>query len=189
MSAGSDLRYARESAGLTQRELALRVRTRQPRVCEAETPGRNPGSRTVDRYLAATGHRYVVVPSRATTAVEAAEAVGESLNDPDRAFREVVQLSDDLVKSDPAVRVALVAAPPASTGDLRYDGLIAGVVEYRLSEDGLPVPGWVHEPSRRAPQEWFVDPTPGTEQLSRDRSPEPFTRRNIYLDASELASV
>ena len=191
MSASGTLRYARRSAGLSQRDLARRAGVYQPRIAEAEAARFDPGSGTLDRVLAATGHRLVVVSSRATTAAETADAVRDALEagNEARAFREVIQLSDDLAATTPSIRLVLVAAPPASTGDHRYDGLLAGVVEFHLAPDRLPLPDWVGEPARTAETDWYVDPTPGTEHLSRDHSPEPFTRRNIYLDVSELASV
>ncbi len=191
MSTSTQLRYARRAAGLTQRELARRAGSVQPRVAEIEAAGADTRVSTFTRLLAATGHRLVLIPSRGTTAAETADAVRDALDrgDEPRAFREVLQLADDLVSSPPEIRIALAAAPPASTGDERYDALVAGVVEYRLSERALPLPGWVSEPARSASTPWFVDTTPGTEELSRARSPEPFSRRNVFLDAAELASV
>jgi hypothetical protein len=145
----------------------------------------------VDRLLAAAGHRLVVLPSRATTAAETAEAVRDALqrDQEDRAYREVIQLADDLAAAKPPIRLALVAAPPSPTGDERFDALIAGLVEYRLTADSVPLPDWVSEPERRATAQWFVDPTPGTEALSQAQSPAAFSRRNVYLDPAELASV
>jgi transcriptional regulator with XRE-family HTH domain len=191
MTARDALRYARKRSGLSQRDLARLAGVRQPRIAEAESERGDLRSATLDRFLAPTGHRLVVLPSRATTAAETGEAVRDALaeNDHERAFREIIQLSDDLASSEPAIRVALVAAPPPLTDAPRYDALLAGVVEYRLTQNQLPVPAWVEEPARSAEAPWYVDPTPGTEALSREHSPESFTRRNVYLDVSELASV
>ena len=191
MTACAQVRYARHAAGITQRELARRTGSAQPRIAEVEAERTDARSSTIDRLLAATGHRLVVLPSRATTAAETAEAVQEALEHghENTAFREVIQLSDDLAASQPAIRLALVAAPPATTGDERFDALIAGLVEYRLSVDAVPLPEWVAEPTRRATTSWFVDATPGTENLSRAHTPAPFSRRNVFLDATEFASV
>ena len=191
MTACAHVRYARRAAGITQRELARRTGSAQPRIAEVEAERTDARASTIERLLAATGHRLVVLPSRATTAAETAEAVREALKQrqENTAFREVIQLSDDLAASQPAIRLALVAAPPATTGDERFDALIAGLVEYRLSGDALPLPEWVADPARRATTSWFVDATPGTEDLSRAQSPAPFSRRNVFLDATELASV
>lgn len=51
------LRRARLDAGLTQAQLAERLGVTQPTVAALERPGSNPRIRTLERALAATGHR------------------------------------------------------------------------------------------------------------------------------------
>jgi transcriptional regulator with XRE-family HTH domain len=57
MEADALIRAARAEAGLTQAELARRLRTSQPAIVKLERPGANPTVRTLDRVLRATGHR------------------------------------------------------------------------------------------------------------------------------------
>jgi transcriptional regulator with XRE-family HTH domain len=57
MEADAVVRAARAQAGLTQAELARRLRTSQPAIVKLERPGTNPTVRTLDRVLRATGHR------------------------------------------------------------------------------------------------------------------------------------
>jgi transcriptional regulator with XRE-family HTH domain len=54
---GNLIRTAREAAGLTQEELAARLRISQPAVAKLERPRSNPAVATLDRVLRATGHR------------------------------------------------------------------------------------------------------------------------------------
>lgn len=55
------LRQARTDARITQSELARRLGVTQPTVAAWERPGANPTVRTLERVLAATGHRLEVV--------------------------------------------------------------------------------------------------------------------------------
>ena len=50
------IRQARQSAGLTQTELASRAGVKQPEIARLETAGANPRIATLDRVLAASGH-------------------------------------------------------------------------------------------------------------------------------------
>ena len=54
---GALLRSAREAAGLTQTELAERLETSQSVIARLESPRSNPRFRTLERAIAATGHR------------------------------------------------------------------------------------------------------------------------------------
>ena len=56
MEAANLIRDARRAAGLTQSELARRLRRSQAEVARLETPGSNPTLQTLKRTLAATGH-------------------------------------------------------------------------------------------------------------------------------------
>ena len=54
------IRSARREAGLTQHELARRLRISQPAVAKLERPGANPTVATLDRALRATGRRLML---------------------------------------------------------------------------------------------------------------------------------
>lgn len=49
------IRQARESAGLTQAELASRAGVKQPEIARLETAGANPRIATLEKVLAASG--------------------------------------------------------------------------------------------------------------------------------------
>lgn len=55
------LRDARRHAGLTQAELAERLDTTQSAVAKLERSGANPTVETLDRAVAATGHRLQLI--------------------------------------------------------------------------------------------------------------------------------
>lgn len=63
---GKLLREARESAGLTQAELAARLGTNQSSVARLESPRSNPRLSTLQRALAATGNQLELKLQAAT---------------------------------------------------------------------------------------------------------------------------
>jgi hypothetical protein len=65
MEAATMIRTARERAGLSKRELARRAATSPAAVVAYERGDRDPSVRTLQRILAATGHRGDVVVRRA----------------------------------------------------------------------------------------------------------------------------
>ena len=67
MNAGATLRDARHRAGLSQAELAKRAGTSQATISAYESGAKEPGISTLERLLAATGHRLEVQESAATT--------------------------------------------------------------------------------------------------------------------------
>jgi ribosome-binding protein aMBF1 (putative translation factor) len=57
----SALIRARTDAGLTQEQVAARMRSTQPAIARLESGGRMPSTRTLKRYAEATGHRLKIV--------------------------------------------------------------------------------------------------------------------------------
>jgi predicted transcriptional regulator len=51
------IKRARKAAGLTQADLARRARMKQPEIARLESAGANPRLSTLNRVVAATGHR------------------------------------------------------------------------------------------------------------------------------------
>jgi transcriptional regulator with XRE-family HTH domain len=56
------IRTARQSAGMTQAQLAATLGVSQPVVARLESVGANPTFATLDRALRATGHRLELTP-------------------------------------------------------------------------------------------------------------------------------
>jgi transcriptional regulator with XRE-family HTH domain len=189
MSAATLLRAARQATGLSQRSLAALAGRRQPQIADVERGKHDVTVDVLTELLAATGHRLVAVPSTRTSAADSAAAIRRALatGQHERAFREALQLSDDLKASEPAVRAALCAAAPELTGDPRYDALIAALVELHLPRDSRP--SWVREGTRALQDRWFVDDTPGLAELNVAETPAALLRHGVVLAASELASV
>lgn len=187
------LKQARLASGLSTRALARRAHTAPARLSEIERDVHDPAVGTLDRSVRAAGWQLAVLPTRAPTAATVALGIREEATrsggevDENRAFRSLLALSDGLVSAEPATRVALCVAPPLPTGDLRIDAALAAVVEHHLTRTALPVPAWVHEPSRFLVEPWIPDPYAGPEIVAE--APEAFRRHGVLLSARELESV
>lgn len=189
-TASSLLKQARAAAGVSTRELASAAGSAQPRVTEIERGASDPRVDTLEGLLRAIGYQLVVLPTRAPTAAAVAQAICDDLDDrvsDERAFRALLVLSDGLSASIDPIKVALTVAPPPSTGDLRFDAAIAGIVEHHLTASGLPVSEWVHEPARILDEPWTPDPSASTD-IEAD-TPAALRRHGVLLAAAELASV
>lgn len=191
MTSSTLLRAARGAGGLSQRALADKAGIPQPRIADIEAGAHDTTVGRLEELLAPLGQRITFLPSERRPVWEAAVAVADAVADADerRAWREVIQLSDDLNASDGAVRVALSVAEPPPTGDLRYDALIAGVVDHWLSRGRLPRPTWVRAPERTLEPAWDVEPLPELRAAARETTPRAFARHGVFVAASEFESV
>ncbi len=185
------VRTARRSRDLIQRQLADVSHRTQPEIARLERSGQAVSANLVDLLVRAARCRLVALPTDRTPVAEHADAIAELLrhHDENRAFRQVIQLADDLAHEHGAERVALAVAPPPPTRDPRFDALIEGVTEFRLREENLPLPTWLIGTSTKLADTWFVDRYSIDDQNVVDATPEPLLRRNVVLDRSELMSV
>ena len=162
-------------------------------VCNHCNRARRPAvsANPVDLLIRAARCRLVVLPTDRTPVAEHADAIAEFLghHDENRAFRQVIQLADDLAHEHGAEGVALAVAPPPPTRDVRFDALIEGVTEFRLREEKLPLPRWLKGATTKLADTWFVDHYTIGDHNVIAATPEPFLRRNVVLDQSELRSV
>jgi len=184
------LRGARRAAGLTQRALAEVTHEHQPAIAAIESGQRGVTYEHLVRLLAPTGHKLQVFKTTSSSAHEVANKVYERLraNRESDAFREIIQLSDDLNAASRVDLVCLTATKPPSTGDSRYDALIAGICDLYISRSRVPRADWITQ-TRALPVEWFVDDVPEFHGNARRTTPKELAKRNVFLAASELESV
>ena len=191
MDSGSALRTARAARGKTQRQLASDAGTHQPHIAAIESGAHDTTVSGLERHLQALLYRLTVLPTRRRPAWEAALDVADHLSAADEAsaFREILQLSDDLAQSPADIRVALVVTPPPDTKDARFDALLAGVVDYWLEECSAPRPAWLDEPHRTSDVPWFVEPLEELHEAVRQATPPPVLRHGVVLAEAELRSA
>lgn len=183
------IRTVRRSAGLGVRECATLSGVAHSRISEYESGRHVPSVSRLEEIARSAGLRFVPapVPTSSASVAEAADEIYELLLDgaPFRkAMRIVFQLNDDLTSTPNYVLGALVAAPAPTTGDLRFDALIAGLVEWHTSRRGLPIPPWVDESCRNVDPPWHFDPNtdPGD-------AVDEFARHGVIIGPSELVST
>lgn len=122
-----------------------------------------------------------------TIAAKIAESV--STRDAARAFRLFIQLADNLAAEHGVIRVALTVSEPASTGSDHWDAALAAVCEYRLNQESLPMPSWVHDTRRTLAAPWLLtvsDDTPVPVDI--DVVPAEFRSRGVLFEAASLES-
>ncbi|TFB74130.1 XRE family transcriptional regulator [Cryobacterium glaciale] len=185
------LRSIRRTHGLSQGVVAKRAQTSAPALSHIENGRREPSAATLDKLLLATGNRLGVVPTRRAGSLEAGAAIHDELaiGDVQSAFRSFIQFSDNLAAEDGVTRVVLAANEPEPTGSVLWDAALAAVSEYWLRRDGLPIPKWVESPNRAVPQRTILSSSAYTRTIRDENVPAEFSRRNIALDKSVLASV
>ena len=105
-----------------------------------------------------------------------ASAIAEDLAD-DReseALRLLFGFADDFRGSSRPGRIALIAAEPPTTGDPRFDAVLAGAAEFFASEAGLAAPAWVEEPGRFLEPWWF-------DAYTLAHTPAAFARHGVFM--------
>lgn len=182
------VREARRGRGLTQRGLAEKAGVTQSALAHIERAAHDTLAATLDRLIGAAGYQIILIPTTSSSASTWAERIYETLRTrtdaEEYAFRALISLSDQLGAADGPLRVALCVAGPARCGDERFDAAIAALVEHHLAKDGLPIPGWVHDPWRTLAEPWAVTP-----YIDASEVPPALLRHGVMLAASELASV
>jgi hypothetical protein len=78
----------------------------------------------------------------------------------------------------------LLAAEPSSTGDQRWDVLLAALAEHLAARDGRGAPPWSE--SRRLERFWFPFNTPAARVDAVVHAPAAFRRRGVFVSIHEL---
>lgn len=107
------------------------------------------------------------------------------------ALRFVVRFVNACLAAGPAKTESLVAAAPPSTGEARYDALIAAAVEYVCGRLGVIAPAWTSEPPRSIDAFWEPDEPDITEprgyRIAHGLSV--FKRHGVLLAENDLVAV
>jgi len=77
----------------------------------------------------------------------------------------------------------MVLVPPSSTGDERWDTLLAAAIRLRLHSIGAPAPTWTHKPP--LPRMWWPRAHTRAKAINDfNRAPAELRRVGIFLDES-----
>jgi len=193
MTIVSSLRRARKNAQLTLSEVAAPSGVGETNLSAIENARRDPSTATVQRIADTLGVTFVAVPVRGrSSAALAAAAItdAQTSGNPRLAYRNFIQFADDLAAVDPVTRVVLVAEEPERSGE-RWDDALAALVEYRLTQAAAPLPQWVRERTGDRKHTWEPQRSSVPLPVGADENlvPEPFRRRGVLIEESELVSA
>lgn len=192
---GAAVRAERTRRGITQTELASRSGTTRQWISAFER-GRHRVE--TDLALAAIGALGLSVdlspdppvPANGLlTVTETARLIRGELDrgDVEFALRLLARsVADCRTMIDPTERAPAMSAPP-STGDHRWDALLAATFEREARLAGMTPPDWTDTPA--LPDAWFPDPDPLLADRQRSATPPELADRNIFFDERNLVSL
>ncbi len=191
MDAAVILKAARRRAGLTQTQLAERAATTQSAIAAYEGGSKQPSMATLNRLVTGAGLSvaWSLAPARSLV-FATVEAMANSLHrhDEHEALRLAAELWGRLagIAGDLA---AEIEDDPGSTGDLRWDALIGGLVERAAHAGGIRTPVWTAAKARFLDRWWFVTPYRSLHASALVDTPAELANRNVFLHSSSLDGV
>lgn len=193
---GAAVRAARRAQGLTQAQLAERAGVGRQWLVALEKGHDRAELGKAIAVLAALGlragtHAESTPPAGRTwlTATDAAEAIRDELDrgDTDFALRLLARaLNDFRSLTDDVDRASFLAEPP-STGDRRWDTLLAAAVGRACRHASVTAPGWTRTPPLAS--WWFPVFDPVLTARTMQRTPADLASKGIWLDERALAVV
>ena len=182
----------RRKNGLTLREVARSGGTSEPNVSAYERGAKRPSARTLERLVAVIEagadspvHRGQLLTASATAAaLRQGLRLGWSTADLLRLVREM--RSNATLVAEPADRAAFFAAP-STTGDPRWDAMLAASVEDLCLRHGLDPPAWTI--GHALPTFWFVGSSHSLDAYVFARTPISMQVRGVMVDPADLEAV
>lgn len=187
-----ELRSERRAAGLTLAAVARAAGTSTPNVSAYERGTKRPNTATRARITAAVragsesavhARNLVTIPA-AAAAIRSGLRRGATTSELLRVVRESRSNAKFVVSV--ADRDAFYA-PPSTTGDRRWDAMLAGVTEMDALRTGHPVPRWAR--GHALPHLWFVGSSPSLDAYAMAHTPPPLALRGVVIDEASLESV
>jgi hypothetical protein len=188
---GWELRERRLAAKLTLAQVARASGTAESNVSAYErgTKAMRPDTQArmvsmIDCGAHSSIHRLSLLTVPATAAaIRTGVRSGASTAELLRLVRQMLSDAGELEQPD---RTAFFAHPSTS-GDQRWDALLAGVVEDAHLACGEPAPTWTH--GHALPTFWFVGQGQAMRAYAFARSPFSLHVRGVMLDPDELVAV
>lgn len=184
------LREARLAAGLTQTQLADLAGTSQPVVAAYESGSREPTVPMLNRMIAASGNTLVLRFEPDSDRYRISDLAVDIKRERDESRR--LRLVFEFVRSandDGHPLRTLVGTVPRSTGDQRFDAMLAAVAEHLCVQSGVPTPKWTLDPQRFLDRAWWVSSLPSARRRALVHSPASFRRRGVMIDRHDLTSA
>jgi hypothetical protein len=123
-------------------------------------------------------------PDIADVALEIATCLAQG--DEASALRLALRCVELFDRAPLGERMCVVALDPPSTGDARFDALLAAIAEYLCAREGVLAPTWVESQNRFLDQWWFVSGIRSLHAEAIVQSPISFARRGVFITAGAL---
>lgn len=191
---GWELRQERTATGLTLAAVARCAGTSSSNLSAYENDRKRPNAATLHRIRTAIAagaaspiHRssLLTVPACAAAIRSDVRSGTASTADTLRYVRETINNSAFIAERD--LDRAAFFAEPSTTGDRRWDALLAGVVDFLANKYQFEPPAWTSD--RFVTPFWFVGPTPALHAYASAHSPAPLAYRGVFIDPADLESV
>ena len=189
---GWKLRELRRKRGLTLRQVARAAGTAESNVAAYERGAKLPNRRTLDRLIAVVkvGAGSAIHSMNLLTVPATAAALRIGLRD-GWTTAELLRLVREMISNaqfvESAAERAAFFAEPSTTGDPRWDALLAGAVEDMAMRSDLSVPDWTR--GKALPEFWFVSDRPALRAYAFAHSPFSLQVRGVMIDPTDLESV
>jgi hypothetical protein len=122
------------------------------------------------------------------TVRQLAEEISNCLTkgDTNAATRLAFRFLERYDKSGWETRERIAREQPDTTGNDRYDALLAGIVEYACASHGVVAPKWVNDQSYFLGQWWFVSGLVTLHANALVHSPISLARRGVFVTEGAL---
>lgn len=189
---GWELRSRRWDAGLTLQQVARAAGTAEANVSAYERGTKTASDRTLQRLVAAidAGANSEVHRAQLLTVPATAAALRRGLR---RGWatadllRLVRQMRSDAAHLPRGADRAAFYAEPSTTGDPRWDAMLAGAVDDLAVRDGVPAPAWTR--GKVLGRFWFVTDEPALRAYVFAHSPMALQVRGVLVDPADLEAV
>ena len=181
---------AREKSGLTQTQMARIAKTSQSAIAAYEAGDREPTVPVLQRMLAATGHNLMIAFEADRNIYRVADLARDirktSIKNRERRLRLVFEFLREVDAKELTLRVAV---EPESTGDQRFDAMLAALSEDLCVSNGVSPPSWVFADQRFLDSAWWVSNLKSARTRALVNAPASYRRRGVMIDRLDLTSV
>jgi len=189
---GWTLRERRRNARLTAAQVARVTGTSESNIAAYERGVKVVGPLTLQRIIDAidAGSESTIYVNGLVTMPQASAAIRSGLRH-GWTTRELLRVVRELRSNSKwiarPIDQKVFLARPSTTGDRRWDALLAGATEELAARVSMPAPDWAE--GVRLANEWFVAEDPAFNEYLLAHSPVPFRSRNVMIDPDALESV
>jgi len=189
---GWTLRERRREAGLTAAQVARVTGTSETNIAAYERGDKVPGSLTMERILGAidAGSESPIYVHGLVTSPQASATIRLGIRrgwTPRELLRVIREQRSNFKWISRPIDQRVFLGRPSTTGDRRWDALIAGAADELAARSNLPAPQWTE--GIRLEDEWFVTDDSAFHEYLVAHSPQPFRSRGVMIDPDALESV